>query len=261
MRPVLVALLGSSNLTFGLPYAIAHLLSRLKGRTVTFFVAHGPGRSYEVDSGSLGIKFRALSRCDLLPAFEQARAANPGADARALLTDIGNDLMHGIDADRLVARVRHIVQTLHNLDTTVAVTALPIEGLSAIPTWKYNLARRIIYPTRRTAHETVLSHVNAIHGELRQMASGGVLKLLPTLREWYFPDECHLRIRKHPEAMGTWLDLLFGIDQSIRNLEIPSLQKEGLRFHCHPEYRLPRTRRHHRARPFNIAPRATVRSF
>ena len=127
---VLFALLGSSNLTIALPQALNHLVSRLSGTAMTVFVAHGPGRSYGVDTGSFGIKFRALSRCALLPAVEEAAKDNPAADTWALLTDIGNDIMHGVSVKHLMLRIRRTVERLRHLGATVGVTSLPVEGLA-----------------------------------------------------------------------------------------------------------------------------------
>ena len=261
--PALVALLGSSNLTIALPHAVNHLLSRLGGRTITVFVAHGPGRSYGVDSGSFGIKFRALSQCDLLPAFEQAKRGSPSADARVLLTDIGNDIMHGAGAKHLTSLIRGIIQRLRSLGAAVGVTSLPVDGLASIPPWKYRLARNLIYPTSRAPQQLVLSHVHAIQGDLQEMESHGKLQLLGTRREWYAADGCHLRLSKSREAMAEWLDLLLGIDPSAPNPEtgFQAPAKESLYFHCPPEYQLfgsPRKRQH---RPFAVARRVTMRSF
>ena len=184
---VLFALLGSSNLTIALPQALNHLLSRVKGTAMTVFVAHGPGRSYGVDTGSFGIKFRALSRCQLLPAIEEAAKDNPAAHTWALLTDIGNDIMHGVSVKHLMVRVRRTVERLRHLGATVGVTSLPVEGLAEIAPWKFRVARRLVYPLSRVPRDEVLSQVNAIQNELRDMESRSEIQLLPARREWYGP--------------------------------------------------------------------------
>ena len=192
-RRVVVALLGSSNLTVALPEAVRHLRRRFRDRRLTVLVAYGPGRSYEIDCGSLGIKFTSLSRCDLLPAFEQECAEKPSSESYALLTDIGNDLMHGITAATLAGRVRSIVMRLRGAGAKVAVTSLPVDGIAALSPRAFQLARTLIYAGSRTTHDEIVSSVAAVQDELREMDTGGEIELLPMDRAWYSPDACHLR--------------------------------------------------------------------
>jgi len=260
--PVHVALLGSSNLTLGLPHALRHLLTRFPTRPLTVFVAYGPGRSYELDRGSLGVKFRALSRCELLPAFEQVCRDNPKSDAFALLTDIGNDLMHGIPAETLALRVGEVTQRLRTAGASVAVTSLPVEGIAALSPPMFQFARRVIFPGSRTSHEDVLRGLQAIQHELRLREARTELQLLPAQREWYAPDACHLRPAKSREAMGAWLRRLLGVETPGRGGHSTSFSKGGLYLHCRPEFRLlGGHRRSHKARPFVMTPGCTVRGF
>ena len=259
---VLFALLGSSNLTIALPQALNHLVSRLSGTAMTVFVAHGPGRSYGVDTGSFGIKFRALSRCALLPAVEEAAKDNPAADTWALLTDIGNDIMHGVSVKHLMLRIRRTVERLRHLGATVGVTSLPVEGLAEIAPWKFRVARRLVYPLSRVPRDEVLSQVNAIQNELRDMESRGEIQLLPARREWYGPDEFHLRPGRTRDAVTEWIDLLLGVGGPRPDAEAPAaISRESLYLNCRPEYRVFRARGKYQDRPFVIAPGATVRSF
>ena len=110
--------------------------------------------------------------------------------------------------------------------------------------------------------ELVLAKTNAIQQELRGMESRGELRLLPARREWYGPDECHLRFRKSREAIAEWLDLLLCIDRAAPHVGKPirPISSESLYLRCHPEYRLFHFRSPER-RPFVIAPGATVHSF
>ena len=230
---------------------------------MTVFVAHGPGRSYDVDTGSLCIKFRALSRCELLPAMEGAAEDDPAADAWALLTDIGNDIMHGVGVEHLMARVRRTVERLRAVGTTVGVTSLPTEGLAEIPPWKFRAARHIVYPWSHVPRDEVLAQIGAIQNELREMESQGAIQLLPTRREWYARDEFHLRPGKTRKAMTEWIDLLLGLDRPRPRCEgpAPAVSNESLYLHCRPEYRVFRRRGKHRDQPFVIAPGVRVRSF
>ena len=263
-RPALVALLGSSNLSVALPAAVRHLSSRFRNRVLSVLVAYGPGRSYEIDRGSLGIKFTSLSRCELLAAFERAREEDPSSDAYALLTDIGNDLMHGVPAATLAGRVRSIVERFRGAGARVAVTSLPTEGIAALSPGMFHFARTLVYPTSRATHDEVVSNVGAVQEELRQMDSRREIELLPAHRAWYSPDACHIRPAHSGEAFREWIDGLVGVDDAMRRGFQPGahFSKEALYLHCRPAYRFfRRNGRRHDARPFAITPRATVRAF
>lgn len=263
-RPVVVALLGSSNLTVALPAALRHLQSHFPNRPLTILVAYGPGRSYEIDGGSLGIKFTSLSRCELFAAFEQAHEQDASSDAYALLTDIGNDLMHGVSAPVLVGRVRSIVERFRGVGTRVAVTALPAEAIAALSPPMFHFARTLIYPGNRATHDEVVSSVRAVQDELHEMASRGEIKLLPARHKWYSPDACHIRPSRGGEAFGEWLDALVGVDDAMGRGSQPvaHLTTEGLYLQCRPALRFfGRSSRPHDARPFVAAPGVTVRGF
>lgn len=220
---------------------------------------YGPGRAYEIDRGSLGIKFTSLSRCELLAAFEQAREEDPSSDAYALLTDIGNDLMHGVPAPTLAGRVRSIVERFRGAGARVAVTSLPIEGIAALSPGMFHLARTLVYPASRATHDELVSNVGIVQEELREE-----IELLPARRAWYSPDACHIRPAHSGEAFREWVDGLVGVDDAIgRGSEpVAHFSKEGLYLHCRPAYRFFRSNgRPHDARPFAVGPGVTVRAF
>lgn len=259
-RPALVALLGSSNLTVALPAALGHLSSRFPDRALSVLVAYGPGRSYEIDGGSLGIKFTSLSRCELLAAFERAREEEPSSDAYALLTDIGNDLMHGVTAPVLAGRVRSMVKRFRGVGARVAVTSLPGEAIAALSPRMFHFARTLIYPSSHATHDGVVGSVRAVQDELHEMASRGDIQLLLGRREWYSPDACHVRPSRSSEAFGAWIDALVGTTRSDH--AVATFSKEGLYLYCRPAYRIFRCNgQPHDARSFVAAPGVTVRGF
>src|ERR1017187_5196674 len=141
--PVLFALFGASNLTLCLPSAINHLLLRFGSRRLRLYVAHGIGRSYGIEAGILGFQLPGIVQCGLLDALEDAKKADQTCSVLALVTDIGNDIMYGIAPDLLNDWVARIISRLSQLDATIVVTSVPLQGLLRLPAWQFHLFRRL----------------------------------------------------------------------------------------------------------------------
>ena len=258
----LVALLGASNLTFALPSVLRHLLARLEGRNVRFFVAHGPGRSYGLDAGALGVRFCGLSRCSLVSALEHTRYSSGGCHVRALLTDIGNDIMYGVSDEALLGWITSTVDRLTQLDADVAITSLPVKGLREMASWRYQLFSRIFFPNRSVPQELVVARMQRLQQALRGMANPRV-KLLPIKQQWYMPDRFHIRSCKARQAFGEWLDRLLDVPgQTVLPTSDP-LKVSRLSLYLHSPARLPILGRPYRSNPQGLllSPNAELYMF
>ena len=230
---------------------------------MTVFVNHGPGRSYEVDTGSLCVKFRALSRCELFPSVEKAAKDASDAQAWALLTDIGNNIMHGFGVQHLMTRIESAIERLHLARATVGVTSLPVKALAEIPPWNSRISRHVVYPSSRVPREEVLSQVDTIQDQLSNMESRGEIRLLPARREWHGPDGFHLHPARTRDAITEWIDLLLSTNRirSHPEAKTAAVSKKSLYFNCRPEYRVFRSGGNHRDRSFVVGPGVIVRGF
>lgn len=213
--PARVALLGASNLSLSLAYALPHLVGRFAGRDLSIYVAHGPGRSYGSEAGALWLRFKGLAGCGLIEALESGReAGGPRAETWALLTDVGNDILYRTGAERLVSWVEEITRRLLALGARVGITALPLESVEAIAALKYRLLRPVFFPFRPMALAEVIAQMRAIQARLGELARTPGVRVLPTRASWYGFDHFHLRRRSRAQAFGVWLDEVLEVPEA-----------------------------------------------
>lgn len=236
-----VALLGGSNLTLALPDAVEYLASRREARPLDLFVAHGPGRSYGSEAGLPGVRFPPLSQCGLFEALRQTLGSPRDVPLRALLTDIGNDIMYDAAVSQIGDWVEQSAARLQDLGARVAVTSLPLASVLRIPLWKYRLLRPLIYPFHRLTREEALSRAQALQGTLETIARRLGVLVLPARPQWFAFDHIHLRRRARRKAMAEWLDALLELEPRVQKrhasapLQVPRL---ALRLHPPVQYRL-----------------------
>lgn len=199
-----VALLGASNLTLSLPEAVASARRADPERPLELHVAHGPGRSYGRPAGPLWIRYAPLNRCGLVDAIESARPERR-AGGRALLTDIGNDILYGAGEHRLLEWVAGLTRRLVRAGLRVALTSLPLESIEALSARRYRLLRPLFFPLHPMPHEEMLDRVRAVQAGLERLARDEGCELLAARREWYGFDHFHIRRSARRAAMEAWV--------------------------------------------------------
>ncbi len=156
----------------------------------------------------MGLRFPGVVHCGLFSALEEAKRSTRSADVLALLTDLGNDLIYGAGVATLSQWIRECVARLRNLGATAAITALPIAGITTLPSWRYQILRPILYPRHTVVQNDLNRSILALQKALEAIETEQQIILLPTEPEWYTFDRFHLRPRALDQAMGMWIDAL-----------------------------------------------------
>src|SRR5687768_14330413 len=120
-RPERLVALGASNLTRGFPVVVATARSAF-GPGVEILAAHGLGRSYGMESRVLARTLPAILDCGLWAALD----ARPRTPTRALVTDVGNDILYGASADQILRWVATAVERLSQAGAEIVLTGLPM---------------------------------------------------------------------------------------------------------------------------------------
>ena len=196
-----VVLLGASNLTRGISAAVgtAHMLL---GGPLEFFVAMGHGRSYGVRTCILGRTLPGIDECGLWEALPT------GCDRPmyALLTDVGNDIAFGHDLQAIGNWVERCVDRLLKIDARIVMTLLPTASLTALPHWRYQMVRRVLFPTSSLSFNGAVSAAEALNERLRALGDGRGLRLRESPRHWYGFDAIHIKRRQLALAWAEVLD-------------------------------------------------------
>ncbi len=194
--------LGASNLTRG--FATVVNTSRVVwGEPIEVFGALGHGRSYGMKSS---VVVRTLPGIVESGLWDQL-AALPRAESRALVTDVGNDILYGVPVPTILDWVAECVRRLEQLGSDVILTDIPHFNIRTLGRARFTLFRSILFPACRLSLAEVTERTVALNEGLVRLAETGGHTLVHLKPEWYGFDPIHIRPRFWAAA---WREILLG---------------------------------------------------
>lgn len=198
--PERVVALGASNLLRGLPTVVAAARAAW-GPRVEVLAALGHGRSYGGRSAFLGRTLPGILDCGIWRELGQL----PAAQTRALITDVGNDILYGHPAARVLDWIAETADRLQRFTRDIVLTDLPLASVSRLSSAKYLAFRSLLYPRSRVPLARAQDAAAQIAAGLPAIASARGLRLAHLRAEWYGFDPIHIRSSRCLEA---WRDIL-----------------------------------------------------
>lgn len=186
--------IGASNVALGLP----HLVELSAGRPV--WAALGHGRSYGIPTEVFGRGLSSILDSPIWSALEELDDSRP---LHAWVTDIGNDIMYGIEPDQLIDWVGEVIARLRSLGAKITLTRLPMASIRQLTPARFRFFSRVLFPERRHEFEDVLEKVEAVDRALDSLLDSEPRELSPT---WYGYDPIHIRRSQRHEAWRQLLD-------------------------------------------------------
>lgn len=160
------------------------------GPDVEVLAALGLGRSYGATSRIWVRTLPGILQSGLWQQLERL----PPAPARALVTDVGNDILYGWSASQILAWVEEGAARLQRFTQDIVMTDLPLESIRRLSRPKFLLFRSLLFPWCRLSFSQVLESAERITEgvfELAQRRGVGFFRLKP---EWYGFDPIHFRL-------------------------------------------------------------------
>ena len=195
-------MLGASNVTLSFP-RFWHGLRRMIAEPLELFAAHGHGRSFGMWSRIGPRELPGIVPCRLW--HELANASPPDEPPRALITDIGNDILYGADPQQIADWVETCLKRLRELNARIVMTQLPVASALTLSPGRFQFFRRAFFPGSRLTLETVLAHAQRLNELVIELGRKFDVST-PELRgEWYGVDPIHI-LRRHRAA--AWSELL-----------------------------------------------------
>lgn len=236
-------LLGASNLTMGFPLIVENL--RGDGdEPVEVFAAMGYGRSYGSWSRVLVRELPGITECGLWDAVGPAAGNDRGRDnppagpLRALITDVGNDLLYGFCVDRIVEWVAWCIDRLQKLQAAIVLTLPPLESVDSLSAWRFTLMRTLLFPSCRLSFPAVHAAAVELDERLAKLGAARGIPVVAPSGDWYGFDPIHVRRRHRPAAWRTILSRWPGFDATSWRAKPRRRLKQMLRS-CRPDhYRL-----------------------
>jgi len=183
-----VVAVGASNLTRGF-HAVLDASRTAWGRDVQVLAALGHGRSYGATSRVLVRTLPGILDCGLW----RTLATLPPVPTRAIVTDVGNDILYGCSAGQILAWVEETVARLLCITPDITLTGLPLASVRGLSRAKYLAFRSVLFPHCRLPLSHVLEAVTTIDAGLAALARTRGIRLLTMDPGWYGFDPIHIR--------------------------------------------------------------------
>ena len=155
--------------------------------------ALGIGRSYGARSRVLLRGLPGILQSGLWQRLESL----PPAPTRALVSDVGNDILYGFSPDRLLEWVEESVLRLQARGAAVVITDLPLASLRRLSPARFLFFRSLFYSPCRLSREQALDVAERVVSGLERLAERRTLRFFRLRPEWYGLDPIHFR-------PGTW---------------------------------------------------------
>lgn len=192
--------LGASNLTLGFPTVVSAARHRW-GAEVEVLAALGHGRSYGAPSRVLFRRLPGILESGLWRHLDGL----PAVPTRALVTDVGNDILYGRSASQTLAWVEECIDRLQRFTSDIVLTDLPIACIRPLSRARFLFFRSIFVPECRLSLSHVLEACEELVQGLGRLAARRAVRLLRLQPEWYGLDPIHIRRRHWPRAWHTIL--------------------------------------------------------
>jgi hypothetical protein len=195
--------LGASNVRRGLDL-IVRAGEALHGGGLDFRVATGHGRSYGTWSNVLGRGLPSILHSGVWRTLEAA----PASTRRALITDVGNDIVYGHPPDTILRWVDEAMERLRSVGASLVVTGLPLARLNRVSPVQYEIIRFFLYRRRHFGRDEALRRAAAVDEGLQALAARHGATFVTPEERWYSVDPIHIA-RDAPEAWATIMRPLF----------------------------------------------------
>lgn len=184
-----IMLLGASNLVLGWP-ALMRSLRQLTAAPLDLNVAIGMGRSYLKTSA---VWFRQLPSINASGLWDHL-PCDVAQAPRALITDIGNDLVYLFEPNEIIASLRQSIERIltWRSDARIVMTGLPLDSIARIGKMRYLVARTILFPGCFLPHATILSRSLALEKLVQELAAQYRITFVQPESHWYGVDPIHV---------------------------------------------------------------------
>ena len=183
-----IVALGASNLTRGFRTIVSTARS-VWGPEVEILAALGHGRSYGAPSQFLFRTLPSILKSGLWSELEQ----RPPMVTRALVTDVGNDILYGFSVERTLSWVEEVLRRLARVTQDIVLTGLPLASVSRLSQIKFLAFRSMLVPSCRLTLSQVIDRAEGVHEGLVKLSSVYGAKFSQLDPVWYGFDPIHVR--------------------------------------------------------------------
>lgn len=200
-----VILIGASNVVLGWR-TIFPLARSLADEPIDIWGAFGHGRSYGLKSRVLGRSLPGITTCGLWPNLARSTAS----ETVGVVTDLGNDLLYGVDVPQIIDWVNWSVERLRAQNAKVVITRLPLISVRGLSPARFRMMRSILFPRSELKLTTVIRLAEELDAGLVELAARFGIAVVEPRPEWYGFDSIHILRRQRRAAWSEILGRGFG---------------------------------------------------
>jgi hypothetical protein len=197
-------LIGASNVTIAFPRLVNGLVERI-AEPLEIWGVHGHGRSYGTWSKVLGRSLPGITESRFWDAWTPSEN---GSTPRAVLTDIGNDILYGHDTTRILEWVETCIKRLRDRQAEIVMTRLPLASLETLSRVRFSCARNILFPGCSLSLAEIHRQAHEVDAGVIALAGTYSIPLTEPQGCWYGIDPIHIRGRWIESAwqqiLGEW---------------------------------------------------------
>jgi hypothetical protein len=197
-------ILGASNLSLGYPIVCRHLVES-SDKPLEIYSACGHGRSYGKWSQFLYRGIPGIIQCELWNQLKIEQDKKSASSVRALITDVGNDLVYGKSVSQILEWLRFCLDQLKAYEADIIVTELPVESLMKLSRLRYELTRRLFFGGKSLCWDEMQSRILSLNEELIQLTNEYEIRLIKPNSKWYGFDPIHI---KKSQRFTAWKEIL-----------------------------------------------------
>ena len=216
--PALFILLGASNLARA-SYGLMNCLTRcLSPRPVEFLHALGPGRAYITEGGILSAVYPPILNCGILNVAKDKSKSK--RMIVALVTDIGNDIMYGVSAEKIILGLKTLFNTMEEIGASVLTTTIPVDLEQDVGKFYFLILRRIFFRKSRVEYHEAASAVRTINQFIKE-SENEKITVLKEMGPFCGVDKIHYRLSTSHRAWS------YVAEEMLRRLNTPTPVRIG----------------------------------
>ena len=213
-----IVALGASNLTRGFQTVVSTARTTW-GPDVQVVAALGHGRSYGADSSFVVRRLPGILRSGIWQQLE----STPAVPTKALVTDVGNDIVYGFPPEQILAWVDEALTRLALVSDDIVLTDLPMDSIRRLSTARFHAVRSVFFPSCRLSFEELVATAEQVNAGLPELANAHRAHFLHLRPSWYGFDPIHIR----PSLWRTAWQEVLGV-----SCPIPRSRTEALRLYA-----------------------------
>ncbi|MFO0700905.1 MAG: hypothetical protein U0236_16910 [Nitrospira sp.] len=195
-----IVALGASNLTRGFQTIVSTARS-VWGPDVEILAALGHGRSYGAPSQFLVRTLPGILKSGLWAEL----ARRPPMTTRALVTDVGNDILYGFSVERTLGWVDEVLRRLTLVTEDIVLTGLPLASVYRLSRIKFLAFRSLLVPSCRLTLMEVVEKAERVNEGLVGLSHRYGATFVQLHPDWYGFDPIHVRPSCWRRAwQGSW---------------------------------------------------------